>query len=98
MPKEADEPGSRDEPTPLHVGTRITIRRHKWPHRDHYTNTATVLGEGSWGLWAGMRGAEWWFRDGAPIQMARTDLVELLPRKRELGRRVVRGSTELQQG
>lgn len=63
----------------LKTATQITIRRHKWPDRDHYTAVATVLGSDSWGVWAGMRRGAWWYRDGQPVHQARSDLVELLP-------------------
>jgi hypothetical protein len=63
----------------LKPGTPGTIRRHKWPGRDHYAAVASVLGPDSWGVWAGMRHGAWWYRDGQPVQQRRSDLVEPLP-------------------
>lgn len=40
-----DGPGPQVDPKP---GTPLTIRRQKWPGRDHYTAVASVLGSDSW--------------------------------------------------
>jgi hypothetical protein len=66
-------------PAPLLIGAEITVRRTKWPDRDHYRHTATVLGQDKWGLWAGIRRGDWWLRAGQPIQQVPTDVVELIP-------------------
>jgi uncharacterized protein len=76
MMRGIDGPGPQVD---LKPGTPLTIRRHKWPDRDHYTAVASVLGSDSWGVWAGMRRGAWWYRDGQPVHQARSDLVELLP-------------------
>ena len=73
------EPRPRNWPAALRPGVEITVRRTKWPDHDHYTHTTTVLGEDSWGLWLGMRRGDSWLRDGQPIQIAPTDIVELIP-------------------